>query len=176
MPTMTASLDFQAQALMLRAQRQQVLAGNIANADTPGFQARDMDFANALRAATSQASSSRPALQPGGAPETSHARYAALGAAAQLGGQGGLGGLTPVSTSTLALARAQASPGANPGIDPETFVYARHSQDAVDQNTVDMDRERATFADNSARYEAALRFINGGVRTMLDAMKSHTQA
>ena len=33
-----------AAALSLRAQRTEVLAGNIANADTPGYQARDMDF------------------------------------------------------------------------------------------------------------------------------------
>ena len=33
--------------------------------------------------------------------------------------------------------------------------------------------ERAAFADNSVKYEATLRFINGSVRTMLDAMKSH---
>jgi flagellar basal-body rod protein FlgB len=38
-----------------------------------------------------------------------------------------------------------------------------------------MDRERAAFADNSVKYEATLRFINGSVRTMLDAMKHHNQ-
>ena len=36
-------------ALDLRAQRHQVLASNIANADTPGYKARDIDFAAALR-------------------------------------------------------------------------------------------------------------------------------
>ena len=49
---LTDSLDFQAQALTLRAERQRVIASNIANADTPGYQAREMDFANALREAT----------------------------------------------------------------------------------------------------------------------------
>lgn len=38
-------------ALALREQRLQLLAANIANADTPGFRARDMDFAQALNAA-----------------------------------------------------------------------------------------------------------------------------
>jgi flagellar basal-body rod protein FlgB len=38
-----------------------------------------------------------------------------------------------------------------------------------------MDRERASFADNAVKYEATLRFINGSVRTMLDAMKGHHQ-
>ena len=32
------------QALQLRAQRAEVLAGNIANADTPGYKAKDFDF------------------------------------------------------------------------------------------------------------------------------------
>ncbi len=35
-------------ALDLRAQRQQVLASNIANADTPGYKARDFDFQAAM--------------------------------------------------------------------------------------------------------------------------------
>ncbi|HXK55597.1 MAG TPA: flagellar basal body rod protein FlgB, partial [Gammaproteobacteria bacterium] len=32
------------QALKLRSRRAEVLAGNIANADTPGYKARDFDF------------------------------------------------------------------------------------------------------------------------------------
>lgn len=43
------ALDFQQLALGLRAQRQQVLAGNIANADTPNYKARDFDFSTALK-------------------------------------------------------------------------------------------------------------------------------
>ena len=45
------ALFFQRQALNLRAYRQQVLAGNIANADTPNYKARDFDFASTLKAA-----------------------------------------------------------------------------------------------------------------------------
>ena len=44
-------LAFQEKALGLRAHRQQVLAGNIANADTPNYKARDFDFASALQSA-----------------------------------------------------------------------------------------------------------------------------
>ena len=36
-------------ALTFRSQRSAVLAANIANADTPGYQARDYDFQDALR-------------------------------------------------------------------------------------------------------------------------------
>lgn len=41
-------LRFQQDAMSLRAERQQVLANNIANADTPNFRARDFDFSAEL--------------------------------------------------------------------------------------------------------------------------------
>lgn len=44
-----AALRFQQEALNLRAQRQEILASNIANADTPGYQARDISFADELK-------------------------------------------------------------------------------------------------------------------------------
>ena len=49
---LTDNLDFHSQALVLRSERQRLIAGNIANADTPGFKARDFDFAAALREAS----------------------------------------------------------------------------------------------------------------------------
>lgn len=42
-------------ALKLREQRTEMLANNLANADTPGFKARDLDFRGALAAATGTA-------------------------------------------------------------------------------------------------------------------------
>ena len=131
---LTNSLDFHGQALTLRSERQRLIASNIANADTPGYVARDMDFASALRQATGdvQGTPGLVATQPG------H-----IGA--------GAGGSSAAAQSNL--------------------VYSTASQTNLDRNTVDMDRERANFADNSVRYEATLRFINGNVRTMLDAIK-----
>jgi len=35
-------------ALLVRSERAEVLASNIANADTPGYKAKDIDFADAL--------------------------------------------------------------------------------------------------------------------------------
>jgi flagellar basal-body rod protein FlgB len=132
---LTDSLDFQAQALTLRAERQRLIASNIANADTPGYVARDMDFARALREATGQASAvAAKASQPGHIPLAGGARA-----------------------------------------EPQ-LLYTRPAQSNLDGNSVDMDRERAAFADNTVKYEATLRFINSSVRTMLDAMKSHNQA
>ncbi|GAB3320586.1 flagellar basal body rod protein FlgB [Haliea atlantica] len=43
--------DTSSQALMLRAQRSSLLAANLANADTPGYKARDIDFSAAMRGA-----------------------------------------------------------------------------------------------------------------------------
>ena len=42
------ALQFQENALRLREKRQEVIASNIANADTPHYQARDIDFSSAL--------------------------------------------------------------------------------------------------------------------------------
>ena len=127
---LTQSMNFHAEALVLRSERQRLISGNIANADTPGYVARDFDFASALREATS-------AADAGGGAD---------------GGQ--------------SLTRRQGA----------MLRYALPAQTNLDGNSVDMDLERASFADNAVKYEATLRFINGSVRTMLDAMKSHNGA
>ena len=132
---LTDTLSFQTEALMLRSERQRLIASNIANADTPGYVARDMDFASALREATGQAA-------PAGQLRASTA-----------------GHIQPPAG-----ARAEAN-----------LRYSVPSQTNHDRNTVDMDRERASFADNSVKYEATLRFINSHVRTMLDAIKGQAQ-
>ena len=44
-----------AQALQLRARRAEVLAGNLANADTPNYKSRDIDFRSALATAQDSA-------------------------------------------------------------------------------------------------------------------------
>jgi len=138
-PKLTASLDFHGQALLLRAERQRLIAGNIANADTPGFKARDFDFASALRAATAGTAGSAEG-------------------AATAPGEG--------------IAQGVMQAGGRPA---PLLRYAVPAQTNLDSNSVDMDRERAAFAQNATQYEATLRFINGSVRTMLDAMKSHHQ-
>ena len=56
------------------------------------------------------------------------------------------------------------------GLVGSDLLYATPAQTNLDRNTVDMDRERASFADNSIKYEATLRFINSNVRTPLSAI------
>jgi flagellar basal-body rod protein FlgB len=134
-PRLTDVLNFQTEALVLRSERQRLIASNIANADTPGYVARDMDFATALREATGQLAT---------------------------------------SGRMHATAAGHVQPAAGARADAR-LRYATPSQTNLDRNTVDMDRERASFADNSVKYEATLRFINSSVRTMLDAIKGQSQ-
>lgn len=129
MDIFTQRLDSHGKALDLLSQRQKVLAGNIANADTPGFKARDFDFASALAEARGEA---------GGAIRTS---------SRHLHGNGSADGQPQVN-----------------------LLWRQAEQPSLDGNTVDLDRERANFADNAMRYEATLRFINSDVRTMLSAI------
>lgn len=110
-------LGFQTNALNLRAQRQTVLAANIANADTPGYKAVDFDFAGAL-----------------------------------------------------AKAQGAGAEGADPAAPPE-LLYREPPQSSLDGNSVDMDAERGAFADNTVRYEAALRTLNAQIKTMLAALQ-----
>jgi len=49
-----SALGFHQNALRIRAQRQEVIAANIANADTPNYKARDVDFKSAMQQVTAQ--------------------------------------------------------------------------------------------------------------------------
>lgn len=53
-------LAFVQNALHLRARRQGILAANLANADTPNYKARDLDFAAALKGAVGAAGGALP--------------------------------------------------------------------------------------------------------------------
>jgi flagellar basal-body rod protein FlgB len=145
---LTETLNFQSEALTLRSERQRVLASNIANADTPGYQARDMNFAQALREATGQ------------------------GRDVTVSSTGGVATGGPLRLSTTATGHMDAAASRlDSTLSTARLAYAQPAQTNLDANSVDMDRERAAFADNSVKYEATLRFINGSVRTMLDAIK-----
>ncbi|MBX3678380.1 MAG: flagellar basal body rod protein FlgB [Rhodocyclaceae bacterium] len=128
------ALGFHQKALALRAYRQEVLASNIANADTPHYKARDIDFKASLQGA--------------------------------MGGQGGPGGQFDLARTS---ARHLPSSGSAPG--GARLLYRTESQSSVDGNTVDMDVERAAFAENAVQYEASITFINSMLRTLQSAMQ-----
>ena len=60
--TIDSALGNHPQALTLRSQRAEVLAANLANADTPNYKARDIDFKSVLSTAQNSPSSAGAAL------------------------------------------------------------------------------------------------------------------
>lgn len=60
--TIDSALGIYPQALTLRSQRAEVLAANLANADTPNYKARDIDFKSVLGSVQNNASSTGAAL------------------------------------------------------------------------------------------------------------------
>jgi flagellar basal-body rod protein FlgB len=69
---LTSSLDFHSNALVLRAERQRVIASNIANADTPGYAGRDINFKEALSAANGTGGQSTTPSASSGASNPRH--------------------------------------------------------------------------------------------------------
>jgi flagellar basal-body rod protein FlgB len=63
---LNAYLGIEPDALKVYAQRAEVLAANLANADTPGYVARDIDFRAALAAAGAQGGALQPAATSAG--------------------------------------------------------------------------------------------------------------
>ncbi len=51
--------------------------------------------------------------------------------------------------------------------------FRASSKPALDNNTVDMDIERANFADNTLKYEAASRALSGTIKTMQTAINGN---
>lgn len=126
------ALRFQQTALSLRAARQELLASNIANADTPNFKARDIDFASALQAALAGTSAAVPMTKT-----------------------------SPMHLDGNSGASVMGAP----------VMYRKPVQPSADGNTVDMDVERAQFADNALRYEASVRFVSEQMKQMLTAIQ-----
>ncbi len=134
---------FHQSALALRAERQQLLASNIANADTPNYKARDIDFRQALSAATGSAGAGAPA--------------AATSA------------VNTVTTQPGHLRAGHASGASSPSGQP--LLYRVPRQDSIDGNTVELDAERAQFADNAIRYEASLSAVDGKIKSLLAVLQ-----
>ncbi len=147
---------FQETALSVRGQRQQLISSNIANADTPNYKARDIDFSsamnNALNNATTATSTGVAVNQNGNL---------ASNAMRQTGNQ---------SPTELAKTSPNHLDGQN-SAGGSQLLYRNPSQSNIDGNTVDMDVERNQFADNSLRYEASLTMINMQIRGMLAAIQ-----
>lgn len=76
------------------------------------------------------------------------------------------------STSALQMVRTNAAhlPASTSAVTATPLLYRAPLQSAVDGNTVDLDVERANFAENSVRYEGTLRFLNSQIKEMMTAI------
>lgn len=110
-----------AASLNMRLLRHNVTSANIANAETPGYKAKVVDFEEALARAID--------ISGLGKMNTNHPDH-------MLVGQGKISGVT-----------------ADVYDNPEINV-------TNDKNTVDLEREMATLAENTILYKAALQLIN----------------
>jgi flagellar basal-body rod protein FlgB len=135
-------LGVHAQALTLEAQRTELLAANLANADTPNYKARDIDFKAAL---------------------------AAAGSTASTGAGSGSGVRLAVTTTSAAHQGAQGAGSMDAAIDAN-LKYRVPMAPSLDGNTVDTQLEQAAFAENSVRYQATLTFLNARFRELMTAI------
>lgn len=137
------------QALQLEARRNELLAANLANVDTPNYKSRDIDFRAALAAATGTdagAGAQIPLRAANAAPATG------LPAAA-----------SPAATGTQPA-------GSAGGLSPSLVQYRVPMAPALDGNTVDEQLEQAAFAENTVHYQATLTFMNSALRELMTAI------
>jgi len=146
-------LGVHTQALTLESQRMQVLASNLANADTPNYKAQDIDFKAALAAADAASTAAATTL-----PLTTTRPN-------DLTSTGTLAGGAPTAGS------AEASAPAMPSAD-SALKYRVPLAPALDGNTVDEQLEQSAFAENSVRYQATLTFLNAKLHELLSAISS----
>ena len=130
-------LGVHAQALDVRAKRTELLARNLANADAPGYQARDIDFREALAAQGNAAGTVRLLA--------TQARHVGGGSAAQL-----------TDTGPGSLALKYRTPLA-PALDGNT-VDAQIEQAAFAENAV---RYQATLNFLSSKFRGLLTALTG---------------
>jgi len=115
--------------LDLRWQRHELLSHNLANADTPGFRPKDLEFEGVLQSVvTGQGGMSGSLATTGGSPETAKMRL-------------GYGGMSERPTEV------------------QEVVQRPEVGDTLDDNAVDTDKEMARVADNSLNYQAQLELL-----------------
>lgn len=140
-------LGIHAQALTLEAKRNEMLAANLANVDTPNYKARDLDFKAALAAA---AGSSTPSGSATGASATPALRAG--------------------NASPQAAAAATATLTGSAGVESPFVKYRVPMAPSLDGNTVDEQLEQSAFVENSVRYQATLTFLNSKLKELMTAI------
>jgi flagellar basal-body rod protein FlgB len=157
-----AEFAFGRQAMDVRAYRQELLSSNIANADTPGYKARDVDFASSLAGALKKS---------GGSTTGQGASNSSTLAMAQPAGV--TSGMSMVSTEPGHMAgKATLTATGGAPDDYGNLQYRIPTQPALDGNTVDLDTERVQFADNTLHFESGMTVVSSQIKTMLSAITS----
>ncbi|WP_392432580.1 flagellar basal body rod protein FlgB [Yersinia sp. HM-2024] len=126
-------LRFQQGALQLLSKRQDVLASNIANVDTPGYLARDIDFSQQLKDVV----------------ENNIKRSGEV---------------------SLKLTSGKHIPATALPMNNDQLLYRIPDQPSADGNTVDMDRERVNFADNTIKYQTSLTILSSQLKNMMSVI------
>ena len=159
-----AEFAFGREALDVRATRQALISSNIANADTPGYQARDVDFNASLAGALKRAGATTETASASG-------NAAPLALAQPLGVSSGM---TLASTEAGHMAgNATLTPtGGSSDTLTSPLLYRNPVQPSLDGNTVDLDTERVQFADNALHFEAGMTVLSTQIKTMLSAITS----
>ncbi|HEY3598454.1 MAG TPA: flagellar basal body rod protein FlgB [Paraburkholderia sp.] len=152
---------FNKQALDVRAYRQELLSSNIANADTPNYRARDVDFASSLAGALRKADGATGMSGSGAAP------------LAMTQPAGVASGMTMATTAPGHMAgKARLIPTGGATEDYGQLKYRIPTQPALDGNTVDLDTERVQFADNTLHFESGMTMVSSQIKGMLSAITS----
>ena len=133
------------------AHREQAIASNIANVDTPGYKPVSIDFESELAVATQQAIG-------GGA----------VGMTPPTAGQPVSMGLERTSEAHLAgIAAASTSTGAT-----GTSAVSSSIQQRVDGNAVDVDAQMTSLAETQLKYAATARMITGKLQMLKDVVSA----
>lgn len=122
--------------MRIRNDRAEVIAGNLANADTPGFKARDIDFNTAL-------------IEQ-----------------AKLKSVDNLPHMTKTSERHFDITDLED--------DPELTLKYRlpYQADTGNGNTVEVNSERMNYLSNNIEYQATMRFLNGRISKLMQALQS----
>ncbi|MBB3255836.1 flagellar basal-body rod protein FlgB [Paraburkholderia bannensis] len=172
-----AEFAFGREALDVRATRQALLSSNIANADTPGYQARDVDFSASLAGALRHAGAATPGGAASSATGTSATGTSATGnfqplALAQPAGVTSGMSMATTEAGHLAGNAKLIATGGPADTYSSPVMYRIPTQPALDGNTVDLDTERVQFADNALHFESGMTVVSQQIKTMLSAIQS----
>ncbi|WP_395344376.1 flagellar basal body rod protein FlgB [Ningiella sp. W23] len=138
---------FHHNALKVRSDKMEIIAGNLANANTPGYKARDINFQDAMKQAMGTSGLNSTA-------STSNK-------------------LSVASSGMVTTNSKHMTGGGAPRFDVDYRVPLQ--PDTGDGNTVDVQQERNAFLENGMRYQASLMLLNGKFSGMKKALSSGGQ-